>query len=93
MRKFEGKVRLIFREGEKQIQKEDSEYYSKYSHLNDDGTIDLSLDSPIESKILDMFLSQTHLILNGKDYVVEKKFFSELEPAIYIQVQEIGTGN
>ena len=57
--------------------------------MNDDGTIDLSMDNPTESKIIDIFLGQDNLMLNGKSYLVIKRVFSELEPAIYIQVKEI----
>lgn len=90
MRKFTGKIKVIFREGENQITKESTnELIDKYTHMDEDGTIDLSMDDPTESKIMDIFLSQNNLVLNGKDYLVIKRIFSELEPAVYIQVKEV----
>lgn len=88
MRKFDGNLRLIFSEGNIKITKdENNQFMEKYSHMNDDGTIDLDLDNTIHLKILDIYMTSDQIVLNGIDYRIISRNFSEVEPALYLQLE------
>ena len=90
MKEFKNAIKLIFREGNTQITKDDeNQVIDEYSHMEDDGTINLKLDNPIHSKILDVFLSTEQVLLNGNEYKVLNRTFGELELALYFQVEKI----